>query len=154
MPDITDAKGTDLMRYGLFGATGYDTNNKLVGYGISFGTQKYTHDDVKEARNLVILGTSPNALALGKGSIKGTTNDSFAVQAKNKLKTNCTISDKIFLLPVHYDATDYNSESSLFINGVGEYKFKADKNEIVVKKIKSGKYFMQFSFASQSHTKW
>ena len=63
MPDITDAKGTDLMRYGLFGATGYDTNNKLVGYGISFGTQKYTHDDVKEARNLVILGTSPNALA-------------------------------------------------------------------------------------------
>ena len=32
MPDITNAKGTDLMRYGLFGATGYDTNNKLVGY--------------------------------------------------------------------------------------------------------------------------
>ena len=66
MPAITDAKGTDLMRYGLFGATGYDTNNKLVGYGIGFRTQKYTHDDGKEARNLVILGTSPNALVLEK----------------------------------------------------------------------------------------
>ena len=27
------------MKYGLFGATGYDTNNKLVGYGVGFGTQ-------------------------------------------------------------------------------------------------------------------
>ena len=50
MPNITDAKGSDLMRYGLFGATGYDTNNKLAGYGISFGTQIYTHDGGKEAR--------------------------------------------------------------------------------------------------------
>ena len=47
-PDITDAKGSDLMRYGLFGATGYDTNNKLVGYGVGFGTQKYTYDDGKK----------------------------------------------------------------------------------------------------------
>ena len=51
MPDITDAKGTDLMRYGLLAATGYDTDNKLVGYGIGFGTQLYTHDDGKEASN-------------------------------------------------------------------------------------------------------
>ena len=58
MPDITDIKGSDLLKYGLFGATGYDTNNKLVGYGVGFGTQKYTHDDGKEARNLVILGTN------------------------------------------------------------------------------------------------
>ena len=28
MPDITDAKGSDLLKYGLLGATGYDTNNK------------------------------------------------------------------------------------------------------------------------------
>ena len=48
MPDVTDAKGSDLMRYGLFGATGYDTNNKLVGYGVGFGTQKYTYDDGKK----------------------------------------------------------------------------------------------------------
>ena len=54
------------MKYSLFGATGYDTNKKLVGYGIGSGTQKYTHDDGKEARNLVILGTSPNTLVLGK----------------------------------------------------------------------------------------
>ena len=106
MPDITDVKGTDLMKYGLFGATGYDTNNKLVGYGVGFGTQKYTHDDGKEARNLVILGTISNVLVLGKRSIKVTTNDSTNIQAKDKLKTNCTIPDKEFVLSVHYDATD------------------------------------------------
>ena len=118
MPDINDAKGSDLLKYGLFGATGYDTNNKLVGYDVGFGTQKYTHDDGKEATNLVILGTNSNALVLGKGSIKVTTNDSAAIQAKDKLKANCTIPDKKFVLHVHYDATDGNSESLLFINGV------------------------------------
>ena len=99
------------MKYSSFGATGYDTNNKLVGYGIDFGTQKYTHDDGKEAKNLVILGTSPNALVLGKGSIKVTTNGSAAIQVKDKLKTNCTIPNKRFILSVDYDATDDNSES-------------------------------------------
>ena len=82
MSDITDVKGSDLLKYALFGATGYDTNNKLVGYGVGFGTQKYTHDDGKEARNLVILGTNSNALVLGKGSIKITTNDSVSVKKK------------------------------------------------------------------------
>ena len=67
MADINDVKGSDLLKYGLFGATGYDTNNKLVGYGVGFGTQKYTHEDGKEARNLVILGTNFNALVLEKG---------------------------------------------------------------------------------------
>ena len=28
-PDITDAVGTDIMRYGLFGATGYDTDKRI-----------------------------------------------------------------------------------------------------------------------------
>ena len=114
MPSISDAKGSDLMKYGLFGATGYDTNNKLVGYGIGFGTQKYTHDDGKEARNLVILGVdssnSNNTLVLGKGSIKVTINGSAAIQAKDKLKTNCTIPNKRFVLSVHYNATDDNSK--------------------------------------------
>ena len=138
MPDITDGKGNDLMRYGLFGATGYDTNSKLVGYGIGFGTQKYTHDDDKEATNLVILGTSPNALVLGKGNIKITTNDSTAVQDKNKLRTNCTIPNKKFVFSVHYGTTDDNSESFLFVNGVEQYKFKADKNEIIARKLNLG----------------
>ena len=101
MTDITDAKGSDLLKYGLFSATGYDTNNKLVGYGVGFGTEKYRHDDGKEARNLVILGTNSNALVLGKGSIKVTTNDNTAIQAKDKLKKNCTIPNKKFVLPVH-----------------------------------------------------
>ena len=110
MPDITDAKGTDLIRYGLFDATGYDTNNKLVGYDVGFGTQKYTHDDGKKTRNLVILGTNSNTLVLGKGSIKITTNDSIVVQAKDKLKTNCAVPNKKFVLSVHYDATNDSSE--------------------------------------------
>ena len=29
MPSISDAKGSDLMKYGLFGTTGYDTNDKF-----------------------------------------------------------------------------------------------------------------------------
>ena len=138
MPDITDAKGSDLLKYGLLGATGYDTNNKLVGYGVGFGTQKYKHHDGKKARNLVILGTNSNALVFGKGSIKVTTNESTPVQAKNKLKTNCTIPNKKFVFSVHYDATDDNSESFLFINVVKQYKFKADKNKIVARKLNLG----------------
>ena len=138
MPDITDVKGSDLLKYGLFGATGYDPNNKLVGYGVGFGTQKYTHDDGKEARNVVIPGTNSNALVLGKGSIKVTTNDSAAIQTKDKLKTNCKIPNKKFILSVHYDATDDNSESFLFINSVQQYKLKADKNEIVARKSNLG----------------
>ena len=138
MPDITDAKGNDLMKYDLFGATGYDINNKLVGYGIGFGTQNFTHDDGKEARNLVILGTSPNALVLGKGNIKIITNGSTAVQAKSKLKANCTIPNKKFVLSVYYYATDDNSESFLFIKSVKQYKFKADKNKIVARKLNLG----------------
>ena len=108
MPGITDAKGSDLLKYRLFGATGYDTNNKLVGYGVRFGTENYTHDDGKKARNLVILSTNSNALVLGKGSIKITTNDSVSVKAKDKLKTNFTIPYKNLLLSAHYDATNAN----------------------------------------------
>ena len=127
-----------ILFYGLFGATGYDTNNKVVGYGAGFGTQKYIHGDGKKARNLVILGVSPNTLVLGKGSIKITTNDSVTVQAKNKLKTNCTIPNKKCVLSVHYDATDDNSKSFLFVNNVQQYEFKADKNEIVARKLNLG----------------
>ena len=152
MSDITDIKGSDLLKYGLFGATRYDDNNKLVGYGVGFGTQKYTHDDGKEARNLVILGINSNALVLGKGSIKVTTNDSIALQAKNKLKPNCKIPDKKFVLSVHYNATDDSSESFLFINGVEQYKFKADKNKVVARKLNLGS-ISDNSVLHDSHTK-
>ena len=67
-----------------------------------------------------------------------TTNDSTDIQAKDKLKTTCTIPNKRFLLSVHYDATDDNSESFLFLNGVQQYKFKADKNEIVARILNLG----------------
>ena len=152
MPDITDAKGSDLLKYGLFGATGYNTNNKLVGYGVGFGTQKYTHDDYKEARNLVIPGTYSNALVSGKGKIKITTNDSAAIQTKDKLRTNCTIPDKKFVLSVQYDVTDDNSESFLFANGAQQYKFKADKNEIVDRKLNLGS--VSDNFTLRSYIEW
>ena len=42
------------------------------------------------------------------------------------------------MLSVHYDATYDNSESFLFINGVQQHKFKADKNEIVARKLNLG----------------
>ena len=38
---------------------------------------------------------------------------------------------------MHYDATDDNSES-FFINSVQQYKFKADQNEIVARKLNLG----------------
>ena len=41
-------------------------------------------------------------------------------------------------MSVHYDATDDNSESFLFVNGLQQYKFKVDKNEIVARKLNLG----------------
>ena len=41
-------------------------------------------------------------------------------------------------MPVNYDATDDNRESFLFVNGVQQYKFKTDKNEIVARKLNLG----------------
>ena len=61
-----------------------------------------------------------------------------AVQAKDKLKTNCTIPNKKFVSSLHYDATNDSSESFLFINGFVQYKFKADKNEIVARQLNLG----------------
>ena len=42
---------------------------------------------------------------------------------------------KKIVLSVHYHATDNTSESFLFINGVEQHKSKADKNEILVRKL-------------------
>ena len=41
-------------------------------------------------------------------------------------------------MSVHYDATDDNSESFLFINSVKQYKFNTDKNKIVARKLNLG----------------
>ena len=75
---------------------------------------------------------------LGTGSIKITTNDKTAVQAKDKLKTNCTIPNKKFVLSLHYNASDDSSESFLFVNNLQQYKFRANKNEIVARKLNLG----------------
>ena len=101
MPDIIHAVGSDLMRYGLFGATTYDTK-KWTGYGAAFGLQTCLHKDGKNARNLVILGVDlndsknaktkeNNALVLGKSSVQ--ISDTATVQTEDELKTNCTITN-------------------------------------------------------------
>ena len=41
-------------------------------------------------------------------------------------------------MPARYDATDDNTERFLFVNGVQQYKFKADKNKIVARKLNLG----------------
>ena len=41
-------------------------------------------------------------------------------------------------MPVHYHATDDHSESFLFSNSIPQYRFKADKNEIVARKLNLG----------------
>ena len=95
MPDITHTKGSDLIRYGLFGATSYD-NKVWKGYGAAFGSQIYPREDGKDVGNLVILGVDStdnnNELALGEGSIKvsGTT----TIQAKSELLINWTKPNK------------------------------------------------------------
>ena len=145
MPDITHAKGSDLMRCGLFGATTY--NNKMwSGYGAHFGSQTYKHKDGKDARNLVILGVdlpdNNNALALGKGSIKitGTT----TIQAKSELLTNCTVVNNTIVLSLHYIV---DNDSFLFINNLQQYEFKAKKSEIKARKL----YLGSISDNAKSH---
>ena len=44
---------------------------------------------------------------------------------QDELKTNCTIPNKKFMLSVHYNATDNNSKSFLFVNNIEQYEFKA-----------------------------
>ena len=124
MPDITHAKGSDLMRHGLFGATTYDSKDNLKGYSFAFGSQTYTHDDGKEARNLVILGVdssySSHVMCLGNGSIK--TFNTTTIQAKD-------------ILSLHYD--DKN-DSYLFVNSFQQYKFKASDDQIKANKLYLG----------------
>ena len=55
-------------------------------------------------------------------------------------------------MSVHYDATDDNSKSFLFVNGIQQYKFKADKNEIVARKLNLGSV-SDNSVLHYSHTK-
>ena len=59
-------------------------------------------------------------------------------QERDKFKTNCTIPNKKFVLSVHYNATDDNSKSFLFVNNLQQYEFKAKKTEIVARKLNVG----------------
>ena len=52
---------------------------------------------------------------------------------------------------MHYDATNDSSESFLFINGIEQYRFKADKNEIIARKLNLGS-ISDNSLLHYSHT--
>ena len=136
MPGINHAKGSDLMRFGLFGATTYDSEDNLKDYGAAFESQTYTHDGGKESRNLVILGVnsanSNNVVCLGNRSIK--VFNTTTIQAKDKIKTNCTITYKKFMLSLHYNDND----SYLSVNSLQLYKFKASDDEIKASKLNLG----------------
>ena len=54
---------------------------------------------------------------------------------------------------MNYDFTDDNSECFLFVNGVQRYKFKADKNEIVARKLNLGS-ISDNCFTLQSYNEW
>ena len=68
----------------------------------------------------------------GKGSIQ--ISDTTTIPAEDELKTNCTITNKKFILSLHYN----NDNSYLFINNIKQYEFKTKSNEIIASKLNLG----------------
>ena len=112
LPYITYKSAPDTIGPCLFAATDYN-NKKWSGCGVAFGTQHYLNKDSgKNANNLIILGvdlsdsndeeTKKNIFILGKGSVQI---NNTTIQAKSKLKTNCTLPQE-FILSVHYNGDD------------------------------------------------
>ena len=66
-----------------------------------------TSDDDKTTENSILF--------LGKGSISITSTET--IKAKDELKTNCTITNKKFVLPLHYNGDN----SYLFVNSIQQY---------------------------------
>ena len=121
----------------MLGATAFD--RKWSGYGLAFGIKDYVlTESGKNAKNLIILGvdtsdgdktTENNILVLGKGSVSITKTET--IEAKKEIMTNCTKTNKKFILSLHYNSDD----SYLFVNGVQQYKFKAKGTEIKPRKL-------------------
>ena len=82
---------------------------KWSGYGLAFGIKDYLHKKSgKNAKNLIILGadtsdddktTENSIIVLGKGSVSITRTET--IEAKEEIKTNCTITNKKFVLLLH-----------------------------------------------------
>ena len=114
----------------MFGATAF--GKKWSGYDLAFGIKDYVHtESVKNAKNLIILGadtsdvdktTENNILVLGKGSVSITRTET--IELKKEIKTNCTITNEKLVLSLHYNGDD----SYLFVNGIQQYKLKANGN--------------------------
>ena len=127
----------DCLKNCLFGAIAF--YRKWSGYGLAFGIKDYVHTESgKNAKNLVILcvdtsdddkTTENNILVLGKGSVSITRTET--IKAKKEIKTNCTITNEKFVLSLHYNGDD----SYLFVNGIGQYRFKEKSTEIKPRKL-------------------
>ena len=129
---------------------------KCSGYGVVFGIKSYLHKNSgKDAKNLIILGADLSSskhnenkknhvLILGIAAVK--INDT-TIQLEDKLKTNCTIPYKKFILSVHYNGDN----SSLFVNNVQQYRFKAADSQIKANKLYLGGSQENYYYSAHCH---
>ena len=100
------------------------------GFSLTFDSRgTYTHTDSSYASNLIIFrcdlssssvhaSNRPNsALILGKSIVQKISNTT--LYAEKALKTNCKVTNRTFVLSLHYNGND----SYLFVNGVQQVMF-------------------------------
>ena len=86
-------------------------------------------------------------MCLGNGAVKLI--NITTIQAKDKLKTNCTIPNKKFVLSLHYDVKNDIYLLTVFNNtNLKPVMMKLELITIL------RKYFRQYKVSLQSNTKW
>ena len=143
LDSISNTRNTDYtIQNALFGAIKIAKNtdsskNKYEGYGICFDEGSlFSEGNINNGRNVLIFGVhessithttnkANNIYVLGKSFVQGI-NDT-TLYAEKVYKTNFTVSDKKFVLRLHYNFDN----SYLFINGRQELKFKAKEYDLL-----------------------
>ena len=141
---ISNSRNTDYtVQNALFGGVKITKNatdtskHKYEGYGICFdegGT--FSKGGINNGRNVLIFGVHENSLVhannkanniyvMGDLFVQGI-NDT-TLYAEKIHSQNFTAANKKFVLSLHYNSDN----SSLFVNGKGELKFKAKDDQIV-----------------------
>ena len=147
LDSIINTRNTDYtIQNDLFGAIKITKNtdsskNKYEGYDIHFDEGGlFSEGNINNGRNVLIVGVhessithttnkANNIYVLGKNFVQGI-NDT-TLYAEKVYKANFTVSDKKFVLSLHY-----NSDNSyLFINGRQELKFKAKEYDLLDEKL-------------------
>ena len=145
LDSISNTRNTDYSN-ALFGAIKStkhtdSSKNKYEGYGICFDEgDLFSEGNINNGRNVLIFGVhessithttnkANNIYVLGKNFVQGI--NGTTLYAEKVSKTNFTVSDKKFVLSLHY-----NSDNSyLFINGRQELKFKAKEYDLLGEKL-------------------